>query len=140
MTRRSSSAVSCVISARPSATPLVGSRRRHAHLLGDLPIGVAHQAIFHRLLDLLLAIDLGLGRVVALLTALSALALGRRLVHFGALIRRLFLGLWTTFGLAGRALVHLGLRLKRRLDALGCRVHRSDTGLSCRSGCAGSRP
>jgi hypothetical protein len=45
----------------------VGGGGRHVHLFGDLPIGVAHQAIFHRLLDVLLALDLGLGRSVALL-------------------------------------------------------------------------
>jgi len=55
--------------------------------------------IFHRLLDLLLALDLGLRCDVALLATLLAL-LRRQLVHLGCLVYRRFLGLWTSFGVA----------------------------------------
>jgi hypothetical protein len=52
--------------ARPGCALAVGPSC-HLDLLRDLAVGVAHQAIFHRLIDLLLALDLGLRRVVALL-------------------------------------------------------------------------
>jgi hypothetical protein len=77
---RSSSAVSRGMSARPAETHLWAVDGATFISSAILPVGVAHEAVFHRLFDVLLALDFGLGRCVALLAPRLALGLRRRLM------------------------------------------------------------
>ena len=64
------------MSARPAETHLWAVEGATLFISSAIcRIGVAHEAIFHRLLDVLLALDFGLGRSITLLPAGSALGL-----------------------------------------------------------------